>query len=483
MANPQECAVPINEKDWDRCKDKPLIWHMVFSEFDIHRGPMMKVTYPPIQDEAFRQVIEQEFENFKNFVIPSSEICFRPMILEFNEPEHVLVGFPVEIKSDSYERFKIVYNCFFITCRDSLQRAGNSMEKACEKLASYLMDFELKHQLISKPGQIGQISQILESVYESIIKDKVCMIRTQTDVISLDLQINGGIMGIDLWKKKNKFRIPFMIRDLKEKYEEIYLHNKIFYQVLKEIKDNRNCDQIVQNTSIKLRSKQEHLKELPAAAQQKKESDPLSVNAYEILRYLENSGIIMLTDKIRPSNKYKVSFEIYSLSESKLQSQFADFQSLLRQPSRSSRAHPVLPETVHNLKLFFVQLNNGDSLGECALQQSDHTGAFYAWLFGHYKKYIRRLYEVPARALSVGPNNSEDAAVAAGVPNPMSEEHKAAMLKKVNESVRKLQKEELDYLLTFENNKDDIISTFDITETKYQKLVEVLGLKEIYVEY
>lgn len=440
---------------------------------------MMKVTYPPIQDESFRQVIEQEFENFKNFVIPSSEICFRPMVLEFTEPEHVLVGYPVEIKSDSYERFKIVYNCFFITCRESLQRAGNSMEKACEKLASYLMDFELKHQLISKPGQIGQISQILESVYESLIKDKVCMIRTQTDVISLDLQVGGGNMGIDLWKKKNKFRIPFMIRDLKEKHEEIYLHNKIFYQVLKEIKDNRNCDQIVLNTSTQLRGKQEHLKEIPAATGQKKESDPLSANAYEILRYLESSSIIMLTDKIRATNKYKVSFEIYLLSETDLQKQFTEFLDLLKQPSRSGR----ITEGLSNLKLFFVQLNNGECLGECDLHQTNQTGAFYAWLFGHYKKYIRRLYEVPARALSGGNCNPDELVVVSSTPQPTIEETKSGMLKKVNESVRKLQKEELEYLLTFENNKDDIISTFDITEAKYQKLVEVLGLKEIYVDY
>src|SRR3990167_5517135 len=450
---------------------------------------MMKATYPPIHDESFRALLEQEFESFKNMLIPSSEICFRPMVLEFSEPEHVLVGYPVEIKKDSYERFKIVYNCFFITSREALLKSGNSMEKACEKLASYLMDFELKYQLISKPGQDSQILHILSSVYDSLMSEKMCMIRTQTDIISLDLVLGNGNIGMDVWKKKNRFKVPYLILDLRDKYEEIYLHNKIFYQVLKEITDFRNCDQIVTYTSDSLRKKQDHDKQGVDYPAGRRQPDQLASRAYEILRYLEGNELILLTDHLRPNNKYKVCFEIFALSEDELQNQFEGFQVILKRSFKYNQrllGTPDDPKKIQfaNLKMFFVELNNGSSIGKCVEHLPVHESevVYFVWLFGHYKKYIRRLYEVPVRGIV--PQPIEEGGISSISSNSISEETKSAILKKVGESVKKLQtKEEQDFLLTFENNKDDIIARLGITETKYQTLVQVLGLKEIFVDY
>ena len=65
----------------------------------------------------------KEVEFFKDLVIPTTEICFRSCVLEFED--HDIVGYPIEIKNESYERIKLVYNCCFVVSKDPMATRNN----------------------------------------------------------------------------------------------------------------------------------------------------------------------------------------------------------------------------------------------------------------------------------------------------------------------------------------------------------------------
>lgn len=197
-----------------------MLRNLFFSEFDIHKGPIISFIYPQEEDKTWENRIFQQFEHFKDIMIPCSEICFKSTVLEFDDHIFIVIwllteGYPVEIKNESYERIKLVYNCCFVVMKDKMPRMDDDkdqffLEKNCEKLAIYLMEFEQKYQIITNQSKREMLVSILRTISMNLSMDKKCTIRMLEDIICLDLMSTFHSTSSEQWKRRSKFRIPVL---------------------------------------------------------------------------------------------------------------------------------------------------------------------------------------------------------------------------------------------------------------------------------
>lgn len=192
-----------------------MITGLLFSEFDIHKGPIVSMSYPEHMDKQIKETLVQEVEFFKDIIIPTTEICFKSCILEFED--HNIIGFPIELKDERYERIKLVYNCLLVISKDCEGKEQVKLfqqyfiEKACEKLAIYLMEFEQKYHIISNMGKREILHSILSNVFTNLQLNKKTAIRLMEDVICLDVISNFQVGSMEVWKRHNRFKVPVMM--------------------------------------------------------------------------------------------------------------------------------------------------------------------------------------------------------------------------------------------------------------------------------
>jgi len=228
-----------------------MLKYLFFSEFDVHKGPIISFIYPQI-DKTFENKIEQEFECFKDLFIPTTELCFKPSAIEFDNHTiivsiNIMEGYPIEIKNEIYERVKLVYNCCFVTVKVSnlhldsfghdesnspirsigpspssfgtnyvgLQQSSPddrfALEKACEKLAIYLMEFEQKEKIISNTDKRTILKDILITLFENLKINRTSTIRVFEEIICLDLLSSSHLGSLEFWKRQNRFKVPCMM--------------------------------------------------------------------------------------------------------------------------------------------------------------------------------------------------------------------------------------------------------------------------------
>ena len=93
-----------------------MLISLLFAEFDIHKGPIVSYAYPVTLETAKKKQFEKQVDFFKDLIIPTTEICFKSCVLEFED--HDIISYPIEIKNEIYERAKVVYNCCFVVSHD-----------------------------------------------------------------------------------------------------------------------------------------------------------------------------------------------------------------------------------------------------------------------------------------------------------------------------------------------------------------------------
>lgn len=368
------------------------------------------------------------------------------------------MGFPIEIKNNEYVRNKIVFNCCLVVEREE-ERGGdccmggvgggigeiggcigedfegrdfedefggeeslgleegigqqwglarmNSLERACEKLAMYLMEFEQKYKLVSSEDQAELLQCILRTVYEKLSNNQACTIRLLEDIICLDLVARTDSGSIERWRDRIKFKTPIITKNIDDTKEDLFVHSNLFWVLLKMISydQGKSCEQIIQASMTKIKEK---LKEKKYGVEvDEKMVRNMHDHAYEILYYLNNNKIIQLTDVLKLRNYYRISFDIFSKSDEELTKEFVTFLKDVISPCKPQvKILKALAEGWQlNLKTFFVKLNNGynifESLKDCwKLQSLDNHPRrrevfYFVWLFGVNKNYLFRQYELP----------------------------------------------------------------------------------------
>jgi len=194
-------------------------------------------------------------------------------------------------------------------------------------------------------------------------------------------------------------------KNINDKMEDVFLHNKLFCLIIKMI-DGGRCSSAVVNEAIgNINSK---LKEKKYDVDMSSDDlTELTQNAYEILRYLESHGIIMMIDVLRLKNYYKVSFEVFDKTEEEILKDFHKFLEFSSCSSQNSYKTTMkqLKSSAPRIKRFFLRLNNGLSVYETLVESKgiypnidnsfQRTMVYFLWMFGHYKRYLKRLYEIP----------------------------------------------------------------------------------------
>ncbi len=193
---------------------------------------------------------------------------------------------------------------------------------------------------------------------------------------------------------------------------------------------------------------------------------------FEILYYLYSNEVIMMTDYLRLTNRYKVSFRILQKSEEEIDAEFIHF--ITRLENKGLNVDRNLPP----IKKFLVHLNNGMDIYQAMTKglrlsdnQDNRNFVYHVWLFGHYSKYITRLYEVP---IKLNPKE-EDFQKARGQEVPPSEKYCPISLDDHHDekTMGLLMAGLRDY-----ENKDELMQKLNINEAYYYDLLAKVMSKE-----
>lgn len=271
--------------------------------------------------------------------------------------------------------------------------------------------------------------------------------------------------------------------------EDVFLHNKLFYLVVKKIDGSSSCAAVVERVISEIVTKLSEKKyNVETSEADKKE---LTNSAFEILFYLESQKVIILTDTLRLNNHYKIAFDIFQKSESQLYQEFLEFIETIN-PASKNQSKLALKQLLKHpgfVRQFFVFLNGGLNVNSAIIEMTKTEGnqlekpgirtvIFFLWLFGHIKGYLKRLFEVPI------PYPIPTAPIQAGT------QYDEASLQSMK---RRHQNSAFDYLqfeacreclLMLEYSKDEIMQRLDISEPTYYDLLRDWNINShLFIEF
>ena len=87
----------------------------------------------------------------KLFLIPRGSICGKYNFLGYKDIQ--LIGYPIEIQNDNYERNKIEFNFSLMLDTKSVEKlsSGNYFNSLVTRVGKFLSILEVKYELISSP--------------------------------------------------------------------------------------------------------------------------------------------------------------------------------------------------------------------------------------------------------------------------------------------------------------------------------------------
>ena len=129
-----------------------------YSEFDVDIGAVLCYQKPAdfISQEIFRML--------QTFIIPDKLLCGKFTVLKL-KPDLCLVGLPVNILAQKYERNVFGFNFGMLVTEQCFNQLENRMvlEHVIRKMAVYLTSLELEHEILSKKQ-----NQFLETFMEKL---------------------------------------------------------------------------------------------------------------------------------------------------------------------------------------------------------------------------------------------------------------------------------------------------------------------------
>lgn len=134
----------------------------LFSEFDVKKGPALLAQYPA------EFIDNYEFSAYSELLIPRVELCGK--LISFRiRADSLILGFPVVIFSDKYERQKLEYN-FAI----AVNRSNKAFEQLVRKVNITLATLELENDFLSKPKDWP--FRLCQEVYTQMLDTNSCFI-------------------------------------------------------------------------------------------------------------------------------------------------------------------------------------------------------------------------------------------------------------------------------------------------------------------
>lgn len=132
-----------------------------------------------IPDPAVSQPSLFDFDDVSEFIIPRPAFWNRYITIEVPSGEYRILGYPVCIKDEKYERNEFIFNfCIVLSTKFSML----PYEAVIRRLASTFAEMELQNQFLSQEGGGGQskerrsILALIEIVMEDLNNYGECMI-------------------------------------------------------------------------------------------------------------------------------------------------------------------------------------------------------------------------------------------------------------------------------------------------------------------
>jgi len=144
-----------------------MIKCVLFCEFDYKLGPALVYQYP------LNYLKEDQFNAHSDVLIPRPEICGKVVTIQIDQD--YIVGLPVIIVNDKYERQKIEFNIAVIVAENQLPWRS-VYENIVRKLASNISTLELESDLVSSKSKKSILGRVCQEVYLQLNSDGQCYV-------------------------------------------------------------------------------------------------------------------------------------------------------------------------------------------------------------------------------------------------------------------------------------------------------------------
>lgn len=151
-----------------RCNSYAMINCVLFSEFHVKAGPSLVCQFP------LDYLSEPQFKSVCDILIPRPELCGKVISVQLPSSDYI-IGMPVVIVNDKYERQKIEFN--FALCVSSEEYEYlHVYEGVVRKMAIYLTLLEQETSFVSTPEKQTAIHSIVQQIFIQLTTRKECFI-------------------------------------------------------------------------------------------------------------------------------------------------------------------------------------------------------------------------------------------------------------------------------------------------------------------
>ncbi|KNC99135.1 nitrogen permease regulating protein NPR2 [Spizellomyces punctatus DAOM BR117] len=148
-----------------------------------------------------------DFDSISEYIIPKPELCNR--LVTISTPYYKLMGYPVSIKDQKYERNALLFNLCFVFEKDA---NTISYEQVVRKMARVLKSLEVESEFLSNANTKGAILNIMEQLLEDLNSYSECQIPIN----------DANMINIKLFPKYpdpppvHDYQVPVLIVDLEK---------------------------------------------------------------------------------------------------------------------------------------------------------------------------------------------------------------------------------------------------------------------------
>ncbi|KAH7640423.1 nitrogen permease regulator-like 2 [Dermatophagoides farinae] len=139
---------------------------IIFCEFDVHLGPVLKHQYPE------NYVTKETFESLSVYLIPKPELYGK--LITITAYGMKILGYPVSITDAKYQRNQLIFNLCFVFSHFT---STTQYEPIIHKLAHYLIDLEAEMGFISKKDIGPKLSNYLVTIRDDLNASGICTIK------------------------------------------------------------------------------------------------------------------------------------------------------------------------------------------------------------------------------------------------------------------------------------------------------------------
>ena len=145
--------------------NKDKIKCIFFSEFHTTAGPKIVHQFPE------EYISREEFDSVHRYIITKPELQTR--VITINATRHKIVGCPVCIESQKYERNQLIFNLCFVF---DANKNTLHYESVVKKLSGYLTTLETESCFLSNEETKKRLPNLLQEILEQLNKSGSCCI-------------------------------------------------------------------------------------------------------------------------------------------------------------------------------------------------------------------------------------------------------------------------------------------------------------------